>query len=65
MTCVNSEFVCVLIFQCIFLLICYFFLREFVSNPKSTINTGTDPEGRLRDAFKMFDEAGTGKLAEE
>ena len=26
---------------------------------------GTDPESTLRDAFKMFDEGGTGKLDEE
>jgi len=26
---------------------------------------GTDPENRLRDAFAMFDEKGTGKMAEE
>jgi Ca2+-binding EF-hand superfamily protein len=28
-------------------------------------NIGTDPESRLRDAFRLFDEEGTGKLAEE
>ena len=30
-----------------------------------TTYTGTDPETTLRDAFKMFDEAGSGVLDEE
>ena len=30
-----------------------------------TMNTGTDPEIKLRQAFEMFDEEGTNKLTEE
>lgn len=29
------------------------------------MKTGTDPESKLRDAFKLFDEKGDGKLSEE
>jgi len=36
------------------------FLTLFGENVK-----GTDPESRLRDAFTLFDEANTGKMAEE